>query len=143
MIDILVDINLTEATLKIGNDSLEKIKDTTGLRIRYAEVFRKNNVDPDDFNASLNYYLEHIDELDKIYTEVINRLSALEGTLQAKSNHENSARIRTNNIQIPMPNNIWARTLYKPTLPDDKGYFEPWKLPSSRKVKLIYPGPIQ
>ena len=47
MIDVLVDIHLTEATLNIANDSISRLNDTTQLRIRYAQVFLKNDIDPD------------------------------------------------------------------------------------------------
>ena len=88
MVDVLVDINLTEASLKIGSDTTGiRITDTTNMRIRFAEVFRKHDVDPDDFNSSLSYYLEHIDDLDKIYAEVITRLTTLEATLREEPGH--------------------------------------------------------
>ena len=58
MADLLVDIHLTEATLRIANDSIARLNDTTDLRIRFAQVFRKNDVEPDDFNISLNYYIK-------------------------------------------------------------------------------------
>jgi len=127
MIEILVDIHLTEATLRVGNDSVARLKDTTELRTRFAEAFRKNKVEPDDFNQSLNYYLEHIEQLDKIYTEVISRLSEMEAMLQQKTSEPVAGKM--NRISKPGKitpvNNPWFRTLYKPEQPQPVQYFSP------------------
>lgn len=136
MIDVLVDIQLTEATLTIANDSIVRLNDTTQLRYRFAEVFRKHNTDPDDFNASLDYYLKHIDELDKIYVEVINRLTELEATLQPKpvinSNNSNSRK------DI---NNVWFKSLNNSGEPEKIQYFSPMKYPI--EVIVNYPEPLR
>jgi hypothetical protein len=135
MTDILVDIHLTESTLKIINDSSARLNDTTYLRTRFAQVFSKNDVDPDDFTVSLDYYMKHIDDLDKIYTEVINRLTELEATLQPKpvENVSSTVRIR------PGQNNIWFRSMNKIEEPVDFHYFGPMQYPVKQKV--YYPEP--
>lgn len=125
MADLLVDIHLTEATLKIANDSSFRINDTTALRNRFALVFIKHDIDPDDFNASLGYYLEHIDELDKIYVEVINRLTTLEVTLTPIVYPANG---RLNQDQ-PGNSNIWFRSLNKNIEPVEIQYFDTAKYP--------------
>jgi len=129
MIDVLVDIHLTEATMKIANDSLARLNDTTQMRQRFAEVFKKNDIDPDDFNASLDYYLKHIEDLDKIYVEVINRLTELEATLQPKpvlnAGNLNSGK----NI-----NNIWFKSMNKTDEPEIIQYFSPLKYPVEEKI---------
>ena len=139
MVDVLVDIHLTEATLKIANDSLARVSDTTELRNRFAQVFRKHDIEPDDFNASLNYYLEHIEEIDKIYTEVINRLTALEATLTPKTNPEND-RNRFNPGMYDI-NNPWLKALYKKEKPEEIRYFDEVKYPLSSTRKVNYPEP--
>lgn len=85
MTEILVDMHLTEATLRIINDTLAKINDTTYLRSRFAEVFRKHDVAPGRFTKSLTYYIKHIELLDKIYGGVIGRLTEIETSLQEKT----------------------------------------------------------
>jgi hypothetical protein len=127
MTDLLVDIHLTEATLRIANDSLARLNDTNDLRIRYAEVFRKHDVKPDEFNRSLTYYLEHIEILDKIYSEVISRLSIMEADLQQKTattavNKLNSLSGSPSALQLRNP---WFMTLYKPAKPQEIQYFSP------------------
>jgi len=142
MVDILVDIHLTEATLKMANDSGIRLSDTNELRKRYAQVFVKNDVDPDDFNASLNYYLEHIDEFEKIYVEVINRLTALEVTLQPKTNIENEVLNKRNLSQLPYAiNNPWFRSLNRNNGPEEIHYFDRIIYPVSKEVKYRYPIP--
>jgi len=137
MVDVLVDIHLTESTLKIVNDTSARLNDTTYLRTRFAKVFNKHVVDPDDFTASLDYYMKHIEDLDKIYTEVINRLTELEATLQPKSAESiaNTGRIR------PGQNNIWFRSMYKITEPVEIQYFSPLLYPVEEKVN--YPEPLR
>ncbi len=142
MIDVLVDINLTEAALKTGDDSIARKGDTTELRERFAEVFKKNDIEPDRFNNSLNYYLKHIDELDKIYVEVINRLTALEATLIPKplpeSNRLNKSGTGYGSAAYMNP---WFRSMNKMPEPEEIQYFDSHIL--SVKNKNIYPGPLK
>lgn len=130
MVDILVDIHLTEASLNIGNDSIVRLNDTTQLRIRFAQVFIKHDISPDDFNASLTYYLERIEDLDKIYKDVINRLTELEATLQPVTvpsiNKFNPDQRRT------LMRNVWYKSLNQTNEPEVIQYFSPF----------IYPEPI-
>lgn len=130
MADILVDIHLSEASLSVLNDSIARLNDTTQLRIRFAEIFAKNNVDPDEFNTSLTYYLGHIEELDKIYIEVINRLTALEATLQPKPVQNSIRRLNPDQNRMLM-RNIWFRSMNMTDKPENVEYFSP----------LIYPSP--
>jgi len=136
MINILVDIHLTEATLRISNDSLSRKNDTTEQRIRFAHVFRKHDIDPDNFNASMDYYLEHIELLDNIYKEVINRLSEMEATLQPKATTPaankklNMNEIKPSTTQL---RNQWFRTLYVPSEPDQVQYFSQEKYPTKQR----------
>lgn len=136
MIDILVDIHLTEATLRISNDSLSRKNDTTDQRIRFAHVFRKHDIDPDDFNKSMDYYLEHIELLDNIYKEVINRLTEMEATLQPKATTPgvdkklNVGEIKPSTAQLRNP---WFLSLYKPSKPDQVQYFSADKYPIKQR----------
>jgi hypothetical protein len=127
MADILVDIHLSEATMNVLNDSIVRLNDTTQLRIRFAQIFAKNDVDPDDFNTSLTYYLGHIEELDKIYVEVINRLTELEATLQPKP-IQNTIRLNPDQNRLLM-RNIWYKSMNWTDKPEEIEYFSP----------LIYP----
>lgn len=136
MIDVLVDIHLTEAMLNVANDPTVRLNDTAQLRSRFAQVFTKHNVDPDDFNASLTYNLEHIDELDQIYVEVINRLTELEATLQPTPIERT-----TNSMLRKGSNNIWFKSLNKTSAPETILYFSPMKYPVEERVR--YPEPLK
>ena len=61
MTEVLIDIHITEAILRIGNDSLVKLNDTTDIRNRFAQVFRKHDIEPDDFNRMLNKVEEPVE----------------------------------------------------------------------------------
>ena len=139
MTDVLVDIQLTEATLKISDDSILRISDTTELRNRFAEVFKKNDVNPDDFNTSLNYYLLHIEELDQIYVEVINRLTALEASLVPKIKPDPNWRRSGMND----PNNPWQRAMGIPNHSPEFHYFDGSKYPLVPDDRTEYHGPLK
>lgn len=143
MVDVLVDINLTEAALKIGSDTTGiRITDTTNMRIRFAEVFRKHDVDPDDFNTSLSYYLEHIDDLDKIYAEVITRLTTLEATLREEPGQGKGSANGTGGQMGNPYNNPWFKTLMKNPLPGEIQYFSPAIYPYTNHKGFVYPSPL-
>lgn len=78
--NILVDMQLVESKMRVTTDSLSliQLRDSVYLRARFAEVFRKNKVTPDEFNSSLDYYIKHIDKLDAIYNNVIATLTELD-----------------------------------------------------------------
>ena len=137
MIDVLVDIHLTEAALRVANDSLARLNDTTKLRILFAQVYEKHNVDPDDFNTSLDYYLKHIDELDKIYVEVINRLTELEAKLQPKPVQTSNSL--TTDRKLNLNKKIWFKSMNRKTEPEEIIYFGPMIYPIEKKVNIPEP----
>ena len=136
MTDMLVDIQLTEAVLKTVDDSISRNMDTTGLRIRFAGVFKKHNIDPDDFNNSLNYYLEHIEDLDKIYVEVINRLTELEATLVPLARPDSNRPTGS-----PDLNNPWQRALDRTQKSLEFQYFDGSKFSYLHDERPAYQGP--
>lgn len=130
MTEVLVDIHLTEATLRIANDSIARKNDTADLRKRFAQVFRKHDVTPDEFNASLNYYIEHVEILQNIYNEVIARLLVMESGLiqnQARPTFMNRM-FKPGASQLK---NKWFRTLYKPGQELEIQYFSPEVYPDN------------
>ena len=130
MIDLLVDMHLAEATFKMASDSTSKLNDTTGVRQRFAQVFIKHDVKPDRFNKSLNYYIEHIEDLNKIYSEVIVKLTEMDARLTAKplasTEGKNSITGRPSKTQMANP---WYRTLDKNWEPIEFQYFDNDKYP--------------
>ena len=84
MIDMLTDINLAESALRVGTPTRTQPEDTTYQKSMFIKVFEKNKVNPDDFDKSLTYYTEHVDDLNEIYMEVINRLTTMGANLEGK-----------------------------------------------------------
>lgn len=131
MTEVLVDIHLMEATLKIASDSMSRLNDTTDLRNRFAAVFKKHDINPDDFNSSLNYYIQHIEQLEKIYVEVINRLTVMEATLLQKTTKPVIIK------QLPASlNNIWYRSINKIEEPVVIHYFDSSKYPAAFEKEI-------
>ena len=130
MVDLLVDIHLAEASLKTGNDSVSRLNDTTGMRQRFSQVFEKHDIAPDRFNKSLNYYIEHIEDLNKIYSEVIAKLTEMDAQLTEKplisTEGKNSITGRPSKTQMANP---WYRTLDKNWQPVEFQYFDNEKYP--------------
>jgi hypothetical protein len=78
MIPLLVDIHLTEASLKLNQATILPKDIKLYYSSAYTPVFKKHKTSPEQFDRSLQWYTRHIDKLDEIYTEVITRLSKLE-----------------------------------------------------------------
>ena len=145
MVSVLVDIHLTEATLRLANDSITRLNDTNDIRIRFAQVFKKHDIQPDDFNQSLTFYLEHIEELDKIYIEVINQLTVLDATLVEKTGKTGGNLMKKSKYGFRSKNfgNPWFRTLDKSTDTLEMLYFDTVKYPFTAEEKFFSPALVQ
>lgn len=82
MISIMVDIHLQEANLRSGKQSFINQDARNYTRKEYLKVFANHDVAPDDFRRSLDYYLLRVNDLDDIYTGVINRLTEMQSEMQ-------------------------------------------------------------
>ena len=73
MTAILTDIHLNEAMIneqRYKRDSLPEISSTF-----YCNIFEKHETTADEFQKSLDYYSFHLDELKKVYQEVVAELN--------------------------------------------------------------------
>lgn len=86
MIDIMVDINLAESGLRVANVQHTQSADSTYQRSLFLEVFKSHNVTPDEFSSSLDYYTRHVDDMNEIFSAVIEKLTGMQAELQAKRN---------------------------------------------------------
>ena len=93
---MLVDINLAESALRAGDIQRTLPADSLYQKAQYVEVFKKNGVTPGEFNKSLTYYIERIEDLNDIYSDVISKLSAMEAEMQK---HDRKARESQKYIQ--------------------------------------------
>lgn len=82
MVDILVDINLAESALRVGNGQHNMPADSVYQKSQFLAVYEKNGTTPDAFRKSLEYYTQHIELLDKIYSDAIDRLQEMEIKMQ-------------------------------------------------------------
>ena len=109
MVRVITQMHLTEANLRVRNDSLVTVSDTLRLRQRFANVFIQEDITPDEFKRSIEYYVEHFDELDKIYTQVINNLTEQEAGLQRKPQKHASDTSRNQQGNANLPDSIRKR----------------------------------
>lgn len=106
MISIMVDIHLEEASLRSGNQQLVKEDLRNYSRTQYLKVFANHNVKPEDFRKSLDYYLLRVNDLDDIYTGVINRLTEMQSELQGNENKTPEKKITPVQYQKPEDKNV-------------------------------------
>ncbi|MCX6234770.1 MAG: DUF4296 domain-containing protein [Bacteroidetes bacterium] len=76
MIDILVDIQLIESAIKA--DPFRKQNLDFYVNYYYDYLFKKYTIQRKDFEESLKYYQQNIEEFDKLFADVITRLSKLQ-----------------------------------------------------------------
>ena len=72
MVAFLTDLQLAEANIRAITDP--RSTDSLQRQLYFYDLYEKHGITPSDFNASLNYYLAHVEELDDVYDEVIARL---------------------------------------------------------------------
>lgn len=106
MISIMVDIHLKEASLRSENRQFVKDEMRNYTRTQYLQVFASHNVKPEDFRKSLDYYLLKVDDLDDIYTGVINRLTEMQSELQGNDNKPQEKKLTPSQYQKPEDKNV-------------------------------------
>ncbi len=74
MIEIMVEVNITEAALNLNYLNDSKVRDTK----EYEDVFKRKKVSKEQYDESLKYYTEHPDDLIQMYDEVLNELSRMQ-----------------------------------------------------------------
>ena len=94
MVEVLVDINLAESALRVGNPVHNQSYDSIYQKSQFIKVFEKNNISPDNFDKSLSYYSEHIDDLNDIYSDVLERLSDMQAKLEGNKNNSQPQTIQ-------------------------------------------------
>jgi peptide subunit release factor RF-3 len=86
MVDMLVDIQLAEATFNhFRNDSI--IKNSSSVNFYYS-VLEKYNVPDSVFEKSFVYYASDPKNFEKLYRKVVNRLSELEEEYSGRKKEE-------------------------------------------------------
>jgi hypothetical protein len=83
MISILVDIHLVEASFK--TNPARKEDPYSYSSVYYDSVFKKYSITREDFEENLEYYQHDMGDFDKMYEEVITRLSKLQSEVIQQS----------------------------------------------------------
>jgi hypothetical protein len=72
-IGLLKDIHLAEAKFELHKTKgMENAKNE--LAHNYSTIYKTHEITPDDFDKTLDYYAQHPEQLEKIYTRVLEQL---------------------------------------------------------------------
>lgn len=82
MVQVLMDIHLIEASIKLNNKRKLNKEEYTFYYYQY--LFEKYNITKEDFDNSLTYYQQNIERFDTIYIDVISELNRLQGEISKK-----------------------------------------------------------
>lgn len=86
MVNIIVKIHITDGMLNINKVRRDLArKDSSNY---YETIFKSFGFTRADFDTSIYFYSNNIDEYDKIYEEVLNKLSEMETQLKEESAKE-------------------------------------------------------
>lgn len=80
LINLLAEIELIESAIRDKQNLGHEIDDLN--EAFYATVFKKYNVSKEQFNRSMDYYKQDLNEMNDIYEDVITRLSVIESEVQ-------------------------------------------------------------
>jgi hypothetical protein len=81
--NILKEVHLAEATFELHKTKgMENAKNE--LAHNYSTIYKTHEITADDFDKTLDYYAQHPEQLEKIYTSVLEELSKERTTLNQK-----------------------------------------------------------
>lgn len=81
-VEVLTDIQKAESIVRLGyNRSADSsyVNDSV-----YAAVFREQGVSRADFDSTMNYYLNNLEQMESIYDQVLENISKESAELKAK-----------------------------------------------------------
>ena len=70
MVSILKEVHLAEANLELLKTNSKEVAQNTLLN-NYHEIYSKYNIDENEFQQTLEYYANHPDKLEAIYSKVL------------------------------------------------------------------------
>ena len=78
MTRVITDIHLAEAEMQV-----KSLPDSTSKSpLSFQKIFDKDTISKQQYEESLNFYMDHPELLDTIYVQVLNELSKMEGSKQ-------------------------------------------------------------
>jgi hypothetical protein len=77
MASILSELHLTEAYAQLTPVDMGGVmkKNTDSMLVLYGHVYKKNNIDSSSFKNALDWYHSHPDQFNKVYEQVLEKLS--------------------------------------------------------------------
>lgn len=82
MVNIISDIHITDGLLTLNHIRRKLAKDSINY---YDAILNNHGYSRSDFDSSVSFYSRNIDEYDKIYEEVLNRLNKMETNIKQES----------------------------------------------------------
>lgn len=89
MVKIIGDIHIIDGLFTVNNVRRKFAKDSIDY---YNAIFTNYGYTRSDFDTSINFYSNNIDDYDKIYEEVLNRLNEMETIIKKESAEERSKK---------------------------------------------------
>lgn len=81
-VDLLIDIHLADAV--VSNEGYKLINDSVKLDLYYDYVLKKHNISRNKFKQTVIYYTKKPNEYNKIYEQVLEKLSKQEEEVKTK-----------------------------------------------------------
>ena len=76
LVDLLFDIHIADGYLAYTGSRVDRNRDK--VEGTYDYVLRKHNITPKQFRNTMKYYSYHVDEYEKLYNKVIEKLTKRE-----------------------------------------------------------------
>ncbi len=89
MVEVLLDVHLAEASFTVI--ARNKKDDQSEIKNEYALLFKKHEVQAEDFFSTYNFYIEHPALLDSVYGELVSRITTLQGQMLKQPQLNNSS----------------------------------------------------
>lgn len=89
MVNIITDIHIIDGLFTVNKVRRKYAKDSIEY---YNAIFTNYGYTRSDFDTSINFYSKNIDEYDKIYEEVLNRLNEMETIIKKESVEEQAKK---------------------------------------------------
>ena len=74
LVSILKEVHLAEANFELVKTNGKEVAQNTLLN-NYQEIYSKYNIDENEFQQTLEYYANHPDKLEEIYSKILENIT--------------------------------------------------------------------
>ena len=92
LVDVLFDIHLVDGYLSYSGARIDR--DRAKIEGAYGYVLRKHNVTARQFGNTMKYYSYHIDDYEKLYNKVIEKLTRFETENLSEKDEEGGKKFK-------------------------------------------------